>query len=51
MADDLEWNNLDFAPPDSHVDWYSKWFTAQIIAYEKARPKDLLECKAQSDRR
>ncbi|KAF6224636.1 hypothetical protein HO173_012979 [Letharia columbiana] len=35
VADDLEWNSSEFAPPDSHVGWYAKWFAAQIQAYEK----------------
>ncbi|KAI4255148.1 MAG: hypothetical protein LQ352_002719, partial [Teloschistes flavicans] len=35
VADNLEWNNAAFAPPDAHVDWFKKWFAAQIIAYEK----------------
>ncbi|KAI4106808.1 MAG: hypothetical protein L6R37_002010 [Teloschistes peruensis] len=35
VADNLEWSNPAFAPPDAHVDWYKKWFAAQIKAYEK----------------
>ena len=35
VADNLEWDDPDFAPPDDHVEWYKQWFAAQIIAYER----------------
>ena len=35
VANDLEWNDPDFAPPDDHVEWYRTWFAAQILAYER----------------
>ncbi|KAI4199542.1 MAG: hypothetical protein LQ346_002556 [Caloplaca aetnensis] len=35
VANDLENTDPAFAPPGDHVDWYRKWFAAQIQAYEK----------------
>ncbi|KAL8645854.1 MAG: hypothetical protein Q9226_007112, partial [Calogaya cf. arnoldii] len=35
VADKLENSDPAFAPPGDHVDWYRKWFAAQIQAYEK----------------
>ncbi|CAL8580038.1 hypothetical protein XPA_005771 [Xanthoria parietina] len=35
VANDLENSSPAFAPPGDHVDWYRRWFAAQILAYEK----------------
>ena len=34
VADDIQETSA-FVPLSAHVDWYKKWFAAQILAYEK----------------